>query len=209
MHIAEGVLSAPVLIGGVVVTLAGLAQGLRVLDARSVPRVGLMSAALFVAALVHVPVGVASAHLVLNGLAGLLLGWTLFPALFVALLLQAVLFQFGGLTTLGVNTAVVAVPGVVCHLLFRRWVRSGRAARTGTAFVAGALGAALAGVLVAGALYLSGQAFTKAAAAVLAVHLPVIIADGVVCVICMRFLAKVRPEMLFQVCRQTEQPDVD
>ena len=47
--------------------------------------------AIFVASLVHVPVGPSSMHLVLNGLLGLLLGWAAFPAILVGLLLQAVL----------------------------------------------------------------------------------------------------------------------
>ena len=43
-------------------------------------------------------------HLILNGLLGMLLGWAAFPSIFVALMLQAILFQYGGITVLGVNT---------------------------------------------------------------------------------------------------------
>ena len=50
-----------------------------------------------------------SAHLILNGLLGVVLGWAAFPVIFVALLLQAVLFQFGGFTVLGVNTATMGL----------------------------------------------------------------------------------------------------
>ncbi len=48
---------------------------------------------------------------------GLLLGWPAFPAILVGLFLQALLFQFGGLTVLGVNTFNVAVPAVLCFYL--------------------------------------------------------------------------------------------
>ena len=41
--------------------------------------------------------------LVLNGLMGLMLGWAALPAVFTALLLQAVFFGHGGYTTLGVR----------------------------------------------------------------------------------------------------------
>ena len=81
MHVSEGILDAPVLLAGAVVAAAGTAIGLRRLKAETVPRVGVMAAAFFVASLVHVPVGGSSVHLVLNGLAGLLLGWAVFPAL--------------------------------------------------------------------------------------------------------------------------------
>jgi cobalt/nickel transport system permease protein len=42
-----------------------------------------LSATFFVASLIHVPVGPSSVHLIMSGLAGLVLGWTAFPALFV------------------------------------------------------------------------------------------------------------------------------
>ena len=70
--------------------------------------------AFFVGSFVHVPIGLSSAHLILNGLLGAILGWAAFPAILTALLLQAVLFQFGGITVLGVNTFNVAGPAVLC-----------------------------------------------------------------------------------------------
>jgi cobalt/nickel transport system permease protein len=39
-----------------------------------------------VASLIHVPIGPSNAHLILNGLVGLLLGWGAFPAILVALI---------------------------------------------------------------------------------------------------------------------------
>ena len=59
-----------------------------------------------------------SAHLVLNGLLGALLGFVAFPAITVALLLQALLFQYGGILVLGVNTATMALPPILCYYLF-------------------------------------------------------------------------------------------
>ena len=124
MHIAEGVLSPAVLGGGAVLALAGTAQGLRRLEYDRLVAVGILSAAFFVASLIHVPVGLASAHLVLNGLVGVLLGWAAFPSILVALLLQALLFQFGGITVLGVNTFTMGFAAVASWYVFRavwRW----------------------------------------------------------------------------------------
>ena len=103
MHIADGILTAPVVAATAVLATVGVAVGVRKVDADDVPRVGILAALFFVGSLIHVPVGVASAHLLLNGLAGLLLGWSAFPALAVALLLQTVLFHFGGFVSLGAN----------------------------------------------------------------------------------------------------------
>ncbi len=209
MHIAEGVLSPPVLIGGAVITLAGLAYGLRSINADNVPRVGVMSAALFVASLIHVPVGVSSIHLLLNGLAGLLLGWAVFPAVFVALLLQTILFQFGGLTTLGVNTATMALPALLCYLLFGRLLRRQGALGVVASFLGGALAVALAGVLTAAALLLSNaEAFTTAAAALLVAHIPVMLVEGVICAFCIAFLRTVKPRMMPKPRNTRERVDV-
>jgi len=74
MHISEGICSPPVLAAGLGLAVAGVAYGLRKIDTESIPRVGVLSSAFFVASLIHVPIGPTSVHLVLNGLMGLLLG---------------------------------------------------------------------------------------------------------------------------------------
>lgn len=81
MHIAEGVLSAPVLITGAVVAAAGVAYGLKKIQANHFMLAGLLGAAFFVASLIHVPIGFSSAHLILNGFLGVVLGWAAFPVI--------------------------------------------------------------------------------------------------------------------------------
>ena len=112
MHISEGVLSPTVLGLGAALAAAGVAVGLRKVDDEHLMSVAMLAATFFVGSLVHVPVGPGSAHLILNGLLGLFLGWAAFPAILAALTLQAVLFQYGGITTLGVNTFTMALPAI-------------------------------------------------------------------------------------------------
>jgi len=125
MHISEGILAPVILAGGGALTAAGTAVGLKSLDYEEIPSLGILSAAFFVASLIHVPIGPVSAHLVLNGMLGLFLGWKAFPAILVGAALQALLFQFGGITTLGVNTLNMALPAVICYYLFGWGVKSG------------------------------------------------------------------------------------
>ena len=75
MHLAEGVLSAPVLFAGTGLSILGIALGLKKLDSEQMPQVAVLTAAFFVAALVHIPIGPSSVHLVLHGLLGIILGW--------------------------------------------------------------------------------------------------------------------------------------
>lgn len=198
MHIAEGVLSPAVLGGGAVLALAGTAQGLRRLEYDRLVTVGILSAAFFVASLIHVPVGLASAHLVLNGLVGVLLGWAAFPSILVALLLQALLFQFGGITVLGVNTFTMGFAAVASWYVFRAVCRlcPGMGGVRAGAFMGGALGVALAAVLTALALAFTDEGFGLAAQLLLLAHLPVMLAEGLVTMFTVSFIMRVRPELL-------------
>ena len=196
MHLAEGVLSAPVLIGGGALTGCGLWMGVRRLHEEHLVHAATCTSAFFVASLIHVPFGPSSAHLLLIGLVGVMLGWVAFPCIFVGLLLQAVLFQFGGLTTLGVNTSIMAAPAVCVHYLFGAFIRRGGAAGTAASFLAGGgaiLGAAL---LAAAALFFTDDGFVTLAALIIGVHLPVMFVEGVVAASAAPFLARVHPALI-------------
>lgn len=198
MHIAEGVLSPAVLAGGAVLALAGTALGLRKLEYDRLVAVGILSAAFFVASLIHVPVGLSSAHLVLNGLVGVLLGWAAFPSILVALLLQALLFQFGGITVLGVNVFTMGFAAVISWYVFRAicYLCPGMKGVRVAAFMGGALGVALAAVLTALALAFTDEGFWLAARLLLLAHLPVMLVEGLVTMFTVSFIMRVRPERL-------------
>lgn len=196
MHISEGVLSAPVLIGGWAIAAGGVACGLKKLDYDRLMTVAILSAAFFVASLIHVPLGPVSVHLILNGLLGAILGFAAFPAICIALLLQALLFQFGGLVVLGVNTVDMAVPAVLGYWLFGPFLRAGGRKRLLGAFCCGFFAVLGAGCLTAAALALSGEAFLATAKIILLAHLPIMLIEGVLTAMAVTFLAKVRPEML-------------
>jgi cobalt/nickel transport system permease protein len=197
MHIAEGVLSAPVLIGGATITIAGTGIGLKKIAYQDMPKIAVLSSAFFVASLIHIPVGPTSAHLILNGLCGIILGWASFPALLLGLFLQAILFQFGGLTTLGVNTATMAIASVFCFLLFKGLVKSpNKLLNFAGGFLSGFSGVFIAGLLVALSLSLSGEVFIPVAKMIVIVHIPVMIIEGILTGFVILFLQRVKPELL-------------
>ena len=196
MHISEGVLSGPVLISGGALAAAGTAIGLKKLDYDRIAQAGILSAAFFVASLIHVPIGPANAHLILNGLVGLLLGWAAFPAILVALVLQAVLFQFGGITALGVNTIIMALPAVFCYFMCSPFLHKKSALALTAAFACGFLSVALSALILALALVFTEENFFEVSAIVIAAHIPVMIIEGLVTAMCVAFLKKVQPSML-------------
>ena len=196
MHISEGILSAPVLVSGAALAAAGTAIGLKKLDYDKIANAGMLSAAFFVAALIHVPIGPTSVHLIFNGIVGILLGWAAFPAILVALMLQAVLFQFGGITTLGANTVIMALPAVICYHLFGRFI-SGKPSKAMIAgFACGFSSVLLSALLLAATLICTGDSFRAIAELVVLAHAPIMVIEGIITAFCIGFLKKVRPEIL-------------
>lgn len=198
MHISEGVLSAPVLATGAALAITGLAIGLKKMNQETIPLAGVMAAAFFLASLIHVPVGLGSAHLLLVGLIGVILGWAAFPALFAALALQALLFQYGGLTTLGVNLASMGYAAVFSWYIFRglQALFPSVAGREFAAFCSGFLGVGLAGLFAALSLAFTDEGFLTAAMALFLAHLPVMVVEGLLTMFTVAFLARMRPELL-------------
>lgn len=196
-HIPDGVLSLPVLIGGGALAVAGIGLGLRAIDERDVPKTAILAALFFVGSLVSVPIGPSSIHLLLGGTMGLVLGVATFPAVFVGLLLQATMFGFGGITTLGVDTVTMALPGVVLGLLARPVLaRASSGWRVAIGAVVGAL--AVAGTMagVASALALSSPDFVPSLGVVAATQLPLAAIEAAVTGVLVAHLARVKPEIL-------------
>jgi cobalt/nickel transport system permease protein len=196
MHISEGVLSPAVLGAGIALAAVGTGIGLRKADYSRLTTAAVLSSTFFVASLVHVPLGPGSVHLILNGLLGLFLGWMVFPALLVALLLQAILFRYGGIAVLGVNVFDMAFPAVMCHYAFRPFLGRINKLRTIGAFCCGALSVAGAALCTALALCLTDEGFWTSAEILLAAHIPVMIVEGVIVALIVTFIAKARPELL-------------
>jgi cobalt/nickel transport system permease protein len=135
VHISDGVLSLPWLAGGFAgMAILMLAASYRVRD-EEIPRIALLTAAFFVASLIHFRIGPTSVHLLLNGLVGVVLGRRAGLAIPVGLLLQAVLLGHGGISALGVNACVLTLPALAAGGLFgllhrpallrQPWFRSG------------------------------------------------------------------------------------
>ncbi len=196
MHISEGVLSGPVLLTGGALAAAGTAVGLKKLDYDRLPRAGLLAAAFFVASLIHVPIGPASVHLILNGIVGLMLGWGAFPAIVVALVLQGVLFQYGGLTTLGVNTLIMAAPAVCCYYMFGPLVHRSRRVALTAAFACGFASTLLGAGVAGAALMFTEENFLEITLLLISTHVPIMVIEGLITVFCVAFLLKVQPELL-------------
>lgn len=198
MHISEGVLSGGMLITGWAGTLAGLAVGLKKTDINKITRTALLSSGFFLASLVNIKVGPSSTHLSFLAPMGLILGWGVFPAMFVALLLQALLFHFGGLLVLGANNLIMGVSSLSVYLLFGKLIRNrdSKVLVMTLAFISGALSIILAAILVGTFLTLSDANFLTAAKLIVIAHLPLALIEGLVTAFMIGWLKKSAPEFL-------------
>ena len=163
-----------------------------------IPRIGVLTAAFFVASSVHIKLAVlpTSVHLILNGLVGVVLGRRAPLAVAIGLGLQYLLLQHGGLTTLGINACIVSVPALAAGAAYPLLRRVGV-----PAFARGVL---LGGGAVAGAVTLNFLAllfggkedWQVLAKLVLLAHVPVVVIEGLMLGVLVSYLEKVKPEML-------------
>ena len=167
MHIPDGFLSPPVwaACGAVSLPTIGVLarRAQKNLEESKVPLMGVMGAFVFAAQMINFPVGAGtSAHL----LGSALLAYTLGPAaaavvMTAILVIQALVFQDGGILALGANIFNMAIMGVLAAYLPYRWWGRGRLRRA-SIFLGGAL-AVIAGALLAIAeLLLSGVPMPRA-----------------------------------------------
>jgi len=196
MHISEGILSGPVIISGWAIAIAGTAIGLKKINYDKIAQVGILSAAFFVASLIHVNIGLASVHLILNGIIGIMLGWAAFPAILVALFLQALFFQFGGITSLGVNTVNMACPALLCYYFLGPLIKGNHLIAIIASFACGFLSVFLSAMMLAATLIFTEKNFWEIASLLVVSHLPVMIIEGIISAFCISFLKKVQPELL-------------
>ena len=198
MHISDGVLSPQVWVSGYVIT-GGLTAYIlaKKTEISDIPKVSVVTSAIFVASLIHVPVGPTSVHLVLSGLAGITLGWSAFPAIFVALILQAFLFQHGGITTIGLNTVNIGLPALAAYGVFLLGARS-NIKRKYTIFggLAGGTAIVLGIALLSLCLLSTGEYLEYVVPYAIVAHLPVVAIEAILVGSFAGFMARIRPQLL-------------
>lgn len=210
MHIPDGILPLPVTLGGYAASMALAWFCIRKIKQREdprrdVPKAALLTAAFFVASLIHIPIPSASIHLALNGLLGVLLGWFAFPAILIGLFFQAVMFGHGGLTTLGVNGVILGLPALAAFALFRMRDWSGAPTprkNMAFAFLAGASAICLSVALFSVILFtnmpahMSAVAEQRAVLTLMAAHVPLMVLEGLISAMLVAFFLRIRPDIL-------------
>jgi cobalt/nickel transport system permease protein len=190
MHIADGIIATEILVTANVVCVGALYLAGRRVEPEEIPRMGFVGASLFAVSLLHFPLAGTSVHAALLGLAGILLGRRVLPVLFVVLLFQALLFQHGGLLSVGLNTLNQAAGALVASVIWRSPLTSVVA----RAFLAGSVAILLPALLMGVEFMLSG--YGRGMVYLLSLYWVVAVVEGVLAATAVRFLQTVQPGVL-------------
>lgn len=209
MHITDGILPSTIIISGYAITGGMVWYSLQKINrygdlSEQIPKASLLTAAFFVASLIHIPIPPSSIHLVLNGLVGVVLGYFAFPAILIGLLFQALMFQHGGITTLGVNAAMMGIPAILAYHIFQLHRFFGQSARWVNlfAFIAGAGAIALSALVFTILLITKNPAeinpelARKATYLGLGVYSIQAVIEGIFTMLLVSFFQRVKPELL-------------
>ncbi|HEY9642229.1 MAG TPA: energy-coupling factor ABC transporter permease [Coleofasciculaceae cyanobacterium] len=218
MHIPDGFLSLPVSLvtWGLAIALIVVALGQVKSEhqERVVPLMGVCAAFIFAAQMINFPIpGGTSGHLLGGTLAGVLLGpWAGSLVMTVVFIVQATLFQDGGLTVLGANIFNMGLIGTFGGYYLYKALRSALGFNTwrGTA-IAVAI-AAWASVVVASficaiELALSGTvSLNVAIVAMLAWHVLIGIGEAIITVIATSYVWQARPDLMYDPPKRSPLP---
>ncbi|MDO5046008.1 cobalt transporter CbiM [Campylobacter sp.] len=193
MHISEGILSGEILAAGWAISGTICAYALYKLEFESIPKVAMLTALFFLGSFIHIPVGPSSVHLLFNGIIGALGGVQAFLAIMIALFFQALLYGFGGIGVLGVNTFIMAAPAVLVWYFLKPYLNS---KPNLISFVGGFLPVLLSVGLLIGVLLINSVNLDYAVYMIFAFNLPLMIIEGLISVFTLRFIIRYKPNFL-------------
>jgi cobalt/nickel transport system permease protein len=203
VHILEGALRPEIVAAGWVAGASALAVSLATLKNEEIPKTAACSALFFVASFIAVPIGITSAHLILNGIVGALVGFRAFAAIGAALILQALLFGYGGISSYGVNICVLSLPAMIGWALFLIVPKAAIGDRAICFwrkrivwFSIGFFPIIVGAFLLALVLTINGDGFVNAAKVAFLAHIPIAAIEGIITLFALDFIERVKPDLL-------------
>jgi cobalt/nickel transport system permease protein len=217
LHIPDGFLSLPVSLVGWVIAIGLVGIALKRVESvygdRTVSLMGVCAAFIFAAQMINFPIpGGTSGHLVGGTLAGALLGpWAGTLVVSAVFIVQAVLFQDGGLTVLGANIFVMGLIGTFGGYYLYRSIRFvlGRDKWISTAIglsVAAWVSVVVAAIVVAVMLAASGTVpLGIALIAMVSWHILIGIGEALITVASVSYVWRSRPDLMFDPPRRRQE----
>lgn len=195
MHISDGILTSEVVVATSLISAALLIYSFKSIKNKDIAIVSAMSAIFFISSFIHIPLGPTQIHLVLIGIIGIVLGSSVFLAIFIALIFQAILLGFGGLSSLGANLIIMALPSFIIFLIVRLGVLNILNEKI-KYFSIGFLAVLLSTIFLALILALAKDEYVVLSYTILLANIPAMIIEGLVTLFLINYLKKSMPELL-------------
>ena len=195
MHISDGIISVEVAITTSVVATSFCFYALKKLSNEKIALVAALSALFFVTSFIHIPFGPTQIHLMLLGFIGIFLGNLAFLSISIALILQALLLGFGGLTSLGANIIIMAMPAFMVYLIFKLNIMK-KINEKIRFFLVGFIGVFISSIFLFIILVLSKEEYLAVGYSVIAVNIPTMILEGIITLFLLLYIKKVMPTLL-------------
>ncbi|RXJ87875.1 cobalt transporter CbiM [Arcobacter sp. CECT 8985] len=195
MHISDGVLSVQVATTLGVVAVGMCAYSLKKMKNKDISLCAAMSALFFIASFIHIPLGPTQIHLVLVGVIGAFLGSMSFLPIAIALILQATLLGYGGITSLGANIVVMALPAYLVYIILRMNILNKLNEKI-KFFIIGFLGVFFATVLLALVLLFAKSEYAIASYAIVLAYIPAMVLEGIITLFLLMYIKKAMPGLL-------------
>ncbi|WP_321312162.1 cobalt transporter CbiM [Halarcobacter sp.] len=198
MHISDGILSSEVAITTAVIGAGLVLYSLKNLKNKNIALVSAMSAIFFIASFIHIPLGPVQIHLVLIGVIGILIGPCVFLSILIALLFQATLLGYGGITSLGANLVIMSLPAYITYIFVKKGFFNLLEEKI-KYFVIGFFPVLLATLFLAIVLALSKEEYLYASLTIFLANVPAMAIEGLITIFLINYLKKSTPELLEEV----------
>lgn len=198
MHISDGIISVEVATITALASFGFCIFSFKNLTNEKISIVAAMSALFFVTSFIHIPFGPTQIHLMLIGFIGIFLGELSFIAISIALILQALLLGFGGLSSLGANILVMSLPSYLVYLLFKLNFFQKLKDKI-KYFLVGFLGVFFATIFLFLILFFSKEEYLAVGYSIIAVNIPTMILEGIVTLFLLLYIKKTMPKLLKEV----------
>ncbi|MBU7040472.1 MAG: cobalt transporter CbiM [Theionarchaea archaeon] len=203
MHIPDGFLSMPVVLVMWIITILVVGYSIKrtnkQISGEKMPLMGVLAAFVFAAQMLNVPVAAGTSGHFLGGvLVAIFLGpWAGTVIMATVFIVQAVLFQDGGILALGANIFNMGLIGTVLgYYLYRGLLKTLKSVRV-AAMVAAWTAIVLASVACAVELAASGTSpLNIVVPAMAAIHAVIGIIEAVITVVVISAVMKTRPDLL-------------
>lgn len=198
MHVSDGILTPEVAIVTSVIGISLVIYSIKNLKNDSIAILSAMSAMFFIASFIHIPIGPTQIHLILTGVIGILLGSQVFLAILIALILQATLLGYGGLTSLGANLIIMSLPAYIIYIIVKKGFLNFLSEKLRYFFI-GFLAVFLSTALLSLILIFAKDEYLYVAYTIIFANIPAMIIEGLVTLFLINYLKKSIPQLLEKV----------